>query len=153
LIGHHTVEVAEMPCRVRPPYCGRPRKLAVTEVSARIVTVHVAPETASHPLQPLKRRLGVAVRVTTVSMVYDSEQSVPQLMPAGLELTLPLPPRRPDLLIVSTKRFSPKAAVTALGSFIVTVHAVPEAVSHPLQPSKVDLLDGLAVRVTAVAVL
>jgi len=40
----------------------------VTALAALIVTVQVAPETVSHPLQPLKRekRFGVAVRVTTV---------------------------------------------------------------------------------------
>jgi hypothetical protein len=32
-----------------------------------MVTVHVAPAAESQPLQPVKRRLGAAVRVTTVS--------------------------------------------------------------------------------------
>jgi hypothetical protein len=33
---------------------------------------------------------------------------------------------------------------------MVTVHVVPETVSHPLQPAKVDPLATLAVRVTLV---
>jgi hypothetical protein len=45
--------------------------LAVTDLAELMVTVHVAPETASQPLQPLKRerRSGFAVRVTTVPYV------------------------------------------------------------------------------------
>jgi hypothetical protein len=42
--------------------------LAVTALALLMVTVHVVPETVSHPVQPLKmeRKSGVAVRVTTV---------------------------------------------------------------------------------------
>jgi hypothetical protein len=45
--------------------------LAVTELAELMVTVQVVPETASQPLQPLKResRSGVAVRVTSVPYV------------------------------------------------------------------------------------
>ena len=43
-------------------------KVAVTDLAAFMVTVQVAPETVSQPLQPLKLDPvpGVAVRVTTV---------------------------------------------------------------------------------------
>ena len=43
-------------------------KVAVTDFAAVIVTVHVAPETVSHPLQPLNvdPLPGAAVSVTTV---------------------------------------------------------------------------------------
>ena len=118
-----------------------------------MATVHVAPETESHPLQPLKSRLGLAVSVTTVSIVYVSEQSAPQSMPCGLELALPRPLPRPALLTVSTKRFRSNMAVTDRGSFIVSEQVVPEAASQPLQPSKMDLFDGLAVRLTEVRTL
>ena len=42
--------------------------VAVTVLSASIVTVHVAPETMSHPFQPVKADplAGVGVKVTTV---------------------------------------------------------------------------------------
>jgi hypothetical protein len=40
--------------------------------------------------------------------------------------------------------------VTVLAAFIVTVHVVPETVSHPLQPANVDPLAALAVSVTFV---
>jgi hypothetical protein len=122
--------------------------VAVTDLADCIVTVQVVPETESHPVQPMKRKLGVAVRVTTVLLVKDSEQSVPQLIPDGLELTLPL--MRPVVLTVRTKRGTSKVAVTARAASMVTVHAVPETVSHPLQPAKVDPLAALAVRVTLV---
>jgi hypothetical protein len=127
--------------------------VAVTDRAALMVTVHVAPDTESHPLHPLRNMAGLAVSVTTVSMVYGSEQSVPQLIPCGLELTVPVSRPRPALLTVSTKRFSSKMAVTVLAAFIVTVHVVPETVSHPPQPAKVELLAALAVRVTVVPLL
>jgi hypothetical protein len=47
------------------------RKLATTVLTLLMVTVQVAPEAVSHPVQPLKmeRVSGVAVRVTTVFML------------------------------------------------------------------------------------
>jgi hypothetical protein len=67
--------------------------VAVTVFAALIVTVHVAPETVLHPLQPanVDPPATLAVSVTLVPLLYDSEQSVPQLMPGGFELTLPVP--------------------------------------------------------------
>src|SRR5260370_30010342 len=68
-------------------------KAAVAVLPGLTVTVHVAPETVSHPVQPAKVELleAAAVRVTTVPLTYASEQSVPQLIPAGLEVTVPVP--------------------------------------------------------------
>ena len=45
-------------------------KVAVTDLAAPMVTVQVAPETASHPLQPVwvDPAAGAAVRVTTVPL-------------------------------------------------------------------------------------
>jgi hypothetical protein len=54
------------------------------------------------------------------------------------------------LLTVRAKVCTLKVAVTAFAALMVTVHVVPETVSHPLQLAKVDPLAGLAVRVTAV---
>jgi len=125
--------------------------VAVTDLADLIVTVQVEPDTESHPLQPVTSMLGLAVSVTTVSMVYGSEQSVPQLIPCGLELTLPLSRARPVLATVSVKRFRSKVAVTTLAALIVTVQVVPETVSHPPQPTKLELLAALAVRVTVVS--
>jgi len=115
-----------------------------------MVTVHVTPETVLHPLQPasVDPPAAVAVRVTLVPLAYGSEQSVPQLIPDGLELTVPLPV--PVLLTVRTKLDESNVAVTVLAIFIVTVHVVPDTVSHPLQLPKVDPPAALAVRVTLV---
>jgi len=55
-----------------------------------MVTVHVVPETVSHPIHPLKTegKLGVAVRVTMVPRLYVAEQAGSQLIPPGLEVTV-----------------------------------------------------------------
>ena len=78
-------------------YCGiNSVKVAVTSRSAVMVTVHV-PVPVHAPLQPSKKDPGngVAVRVTEAALLNPAEQIEPQLMPAGLLLTVPLP--LPDL--------------------------------------------------------
>src|SRR2546427_37647 len=62
----------------QPPYCHfktgalttATLKVAVTDLAAVIVTVHVAPETVSHPLQAVKvdPLAGLAVRVTLMPL-------------------------------------------------------------------------------------
>jgi hypothetical protein len=111
--------------------------------------VHDVPETESHPVQPLKN-MPDAVRVTTVPLAYASEQSVPQSIPDGLELTLPWLPKKPVLLTVRTKRGRSNAAVAVFAESMVNVHVAPETVSHPLQPAKVEPLAAFAVSVTTV---
>ena len=71
----------------------RPRKLAVTERAAFMLTVQVFPEVLSQPLHPVKRLSmpGLAVSVTVVPLMNDAEQLLPQLIPAGFEVTVPLP--------------------------------------------------------------
>jgi hypothetical protein len=66
-------------------------------------------------------------------------------MPAGDDETVPLP----DLATVSVLR-RVKAAVTLLPAVITTVQALPEALSQPDQPEKMELAPGVAVRVTEV---
>src|SRR2546428_9355959 len=63
--------------------CGA--KVAVTEVAALIVTVHVPLPVQPPPLQPLKMEpaAGAAVKVTAVPLAYAAAQVVPQAMPAG----------------------------------------------------------------------
>jgi len=77
--------------------------------------------------------------------MYASLQSAPQLIPAGLEVTVPLP--SPPLLTVRVKR-SLNVAVTVRADDIVTVHVGPATVSHPLQPVNVDPEMAVAVSVT-----
>ena len=75
-------------------------KVAVTDLAADMVTEQV-PVPVQLPLQPAKVEpvAGAAVKVTTVPLSYGSEQSAPQLTPAGLLVTVPLPV--PALVTVS----------------------------------------------------
>jgi len=130
-------------------------KMATTDLAALMVTVQVAPETASHPLQRSKVDpvSACAVRVTTVLLSYDAEQVDPQLIGLGvggleLEVTVPLP--LPALPSVSVKDCRLKMATTDLVALMVTVQVAPETVSHPLQLLKVDPVSACAVRVTIV---
>jgi len=68
-------------------------KVAVTEVAALIVTVQVPLPVQPPPLQPVKVEpaAGAAVKVTKVPLANEAEQVVPQEMPAGLLVTVPLP--------------------------------------------------------------
>ncbi|MCE7985929.1 MAG: hypothetical protein DYG89_32525 [Caldilinea sp. CFX5] len=77
-------------------------KVAVTLLAASIVTWQVLPLPAHAPLQPPKREpaVGVAVRVTTVLGTKAALQVVPQSIPTGLLVTVPLP--LPALLTVSS---------------------------------------------------
>jgi hypothetical protein len=65
----------------------------VTLASPVIVTVQVGikiPEQAPPQLTKTDPNEGVAVRVTAVPLLYGAEQAVPQLMPGGFEVTVPL---------------------------------------------------------------
>lgn len=76
--------------------------VAVMDVAAlMLVTVQLLPVLALQPDQffSLEPVAGVAVSVMDVLVAKGSLQSSPQLMPAGLLVTVPLP--NPDLLTVS----------------------------------------------------
>ena len=74
------------------------RKCAVALLSVSIFMRHVGAIPVQAPLQPVKVEFisGVGVRVMTVPELYASEQSEPQLIPAGLLVTVPVPV--PDLV-------------------------------------------------------
>lgn len=71
--------------------------VAVIGVSLSIVMLQVPVPLQPPPLQPVKIEpaLGVAVRVIVAPVAYISPQSVPQLIPPGLLMTVPDP--APDL--------------------------------------------------------
>ena len=68
-------------------------ELAVTDFAASTVTTHVPVPEHPAPDHPVKFEpvAGVAVNVTTVPFVYELAQVAPQLIPAGLDVTVPLP--------------------------------------------------------------
>jgi hypothetical protein len=69
--------------------------VAVTERDALIVTVQLVPDDVSQPLQLEKTEppTVVAVSVTDVFVANAAEHVDPQLIPEGLDVTLPLPLR------------------------------------------------------------
>jgi hypothetical protein len=97
------------------------------------------------PDQPVKSKFasGAAVRVTwVVKLPKDCEQSVPQLIPAGLLVTVPLP-----VFVTVRTGLRVKAAVAVFAASIVTTQAaVP--LQAPLQPVKRESVLGEAVNVT-----
>src|SRR3989442_13289162 len=102
------------------------------------------------PVQPLKVEppAGAAVSVTAVPLAKLAAQVAPQVMPAGLLVTVPAPV--PALETVSVKVCRVKVAATVVAAESVTVQApVPEQ-PPPLQPLKVEPAAGAAVSVTAV---
>ena len=123
-------------------------KLALALFAASIVTVQ-APVPVQAPLQPVKVEpvAGVAVSVTAVVYPKVPLQVLPQLMPAGVLATVPVPV--PAGLTVSVNVWSVKLAVTLWGVVMVTVQG-PVPVQSPLQPIKVEPVDAVAVSVTAV---
>lgn len=123
-------------------------KVAVTDLPAFMVTVQVTPLALSHPAHAVKieSAAGVAVRVTTVPVTKAPEQVTPQSIPAGEEVTVPAP--LPDLFAVKTKLWRLKVPVTDFAALIETVQVVPETLSHPDQPAKMELTPGVGVRVT-----
>ena len=76
--------------------------VAVTLLAAVMLTVQL-PVPVQAPLQPVKVLpvTGVAVSVTLAPLVKDALHVVPQLIPAGALLTVPVPV--PLLLIVNDK--------------------------------------------------
>lgn len=115
-------------------------------MAASTVTTQLpVPEHA--PDQPAKRESaeGVAVRVTVAPVLKLKEQVVPQLIPAGLLVTAPVPV--PTLETERLKVCRLNVAVTDLAASMVTVQ-VPVPEQAPLQPTKTELAVGVAVRVT-----
>src|SRR2546425_942786 len=123
--------------------------VAVTVGAALRGTVQAPGPEQPPPVQPLKVEpaAGAAVSVTAVPLAKLAAQVAPQVMPAGLLVTVPAPV--PALETVSVKVCRVKVAATVVAAESVTVQApVPE--QPPLQPVKVEPAAGAAVSVTAV---
>ena len=105
------------------------------------------------PLQPTKidPADGVAVSVTELPVGNEALaalQAFPQLMPAGLLVTVPVPV--PALFTVRMEGTALNVAVTDLLALITTVHVPVPLHPLPFQPPKVDPAAGIAVNVTEV---
>ena len=86
-----------------------------------------------------------------------TEQFDPQLIWFELpglevEVTVPLPRSRWDLVTVSGNVCSVKAALMVSLPLTVTVHVEPDMVSQPVQPVKSDPVAGVAVSVRTVPI-
>ena len=128
--------------------------VAVTERAWVIDTVQVlVPEHA--PPQPEKMApLPVAaVSVTDVPLAKLALQVLPQLMPAGADVTVPRP--APSFPTLSAKFVVEllNEAVTERAADIDTVHDVAVPLHAPLQPPNVDPLAAEALSVTEVPLL
>src|SRR5437899_8413112 len=113
-----------------------------------MVAIPVVPVTASHPLRPVTSGPAptVALFASTTPLRSTAEQVAPQLIPGGLEVTVPLP--LPALVTVRVKPCRVKMVVTARAPLIVTVQDVPETASQPLPPAKAEPVPVVAARVT-----
>src|SRR5688500_685564 len=87
-------EVTEpLPTRGTVSVCVALANVAVTVTAAVIGTVHGAVPVQVAPLQPVnvEPAAATAVKVVIWPATYVSVQSAPQLMPAGLDVTVPVP--------------------------------------------------------------
>ena len=120
------------------------------DLAAFIVTDPVAHPVPLHPAK-VEPVAALADKVTAVPLLKVVEQVLPQLMPAGELVTVPLPvptltTERPKVWV----DWRLNVAVQDVAAFIVT-----EPVAHPvpLQPAKVEPAAALADKVTGVLLL
>ena len=101
-------------------------KAAVTLFDASIVTVHSPLALVHAPPHPVKLEpaLGVAVRVTELLLAKASLQSVPQLIPAGLLVTVPAPA---PVLVTLRSCVAGASIVVAPVPYTVTLCGLPVA--------------------------
>src|SRR5215467_9934703 len=113
-----------------------------------VVQVPVPPHPP--PLQPTKIEPAAAAAVSVTELFVGNEalQVFPQLMPAGLLVTVPAPV--PALVTVRVEGTALKVAVTDLFALITTTHVAVPLHPLPLQPPKVDPVAAVAVKVTVV---
>src|SRR6185312_14623895 len=123
-------------------------KVALTDFAASMVTLH-APVPLQAPPQPANAEpvSGVAVKLTTVPLAKLAEHVVPQEIPGGVLVTVPVPV--PLLATVREKGpgLAVKFALTDFAASMVTLHA-PVPLQAPLQPAKVEPESGVAVKFT-----
>jgi hypothetical protein len=125
---------------------------AVTEVLLARFTVQMLVPLQPPPDHPVNVNpaAGVAVSVTEVPALNNALHTEPQLIPAGLLMTVPLPESTtvsdgdPDITVN-------KAVTEALSSKLNMQGPVP--LQPPLQPAKIEFAEGVAVNVMEVPIL
>ena len=126
-------------------------KVAVTDSAALIVIVQVpVPLQAPLPLQPVNAEPlpAAAVNVTVEPLLKFALHVVPQLIPAGELVTVPVPV--PAFVTVRANVVVLNVAVTLSAALIVTTQLPVPLHPPPLQPANVLPLFGVAVSVTCV---
>lgn len=120
-------------------------KVAVTLRAASIDTLQASAPVQA-PDQPVKRQpsAGVGVSVTVASTASAALQVLPQAMPAGDEVTVPVPLR----VTLSVLWVRVKTAPTEVAPATVTLQG-PVPLQAPVQPAKADCAAGVAVSVIA----
>jgi hypothetical protein len=88
----------------------------------------------------------VAVRVTTVPLLEEAEQELPQLIPAGTEVTVPAPATTTESFGKSNVAVTTELALMTKLQ-VVAVPAEAQAPNHPLNSEDVP---GVATIVSAV---
>ena len=135
-----------------PPVPPEVLNVAVTLRAAVIASVQ--PPVPEHPpLQPanVEPLAAVAPNVTEAPLAKLAVQVLPQLMPVGLEVTVPVPV--PARVTASAKVDEPlNVAVTARAAVIETVQ-VPVPEHAPLHAANVEPLAATAVSVTEAPLL
>jgi hypothetical protein len=122
-------------------------KTAVVLRSSVIASVQVAAVPLQAPVQPVKVEPAAvaAVSVTDVPLATLNEQVAPQVMPAGVLVTVPLPV--PEAATVSSA-LTVKTAVALRSSVIASVQVAAVPLQAPVQPVNVEPAAAAAVSVT-----
>jgi hypothetical protein len=125
-------------------------KVALTLLDALKVNVQAAVPVQA-PLQPLKvvPVAGVAINVTFEPTANGAQQLLVQLMPEGVEVTVP----EPVTATLSVAGLTANVADTVLAASIVTEHVDDVPLQAPLHPEKVKPVEGAAAKVTTVPLL
>jgi len=119
----------------------------VQVVLAVIVTLPVEQPVPDQPAK-VEPEAGVAVKVTAVPVLKVAEQVLPQLIPVGELVTVPLPV--PAFVKVNVYVIGIRLKVAVQLTLLLTVKLPLEQAASPDQPAKREPLAATGVRVTAV---
>jgi hypothetical protein len=147
-VGELVTVPLPVPLRATETGCWIFENVAVAAFGASIDTVQV-PVPAHAPVQPMnvECRAGVGVSVTDVPSSNCALHVLPQLIPAGELVTVPLP--APARVTDTWCWIVVNVAVTDFAASIVT-EQLPVPVHAPSHPAKAECVAGLGVSVTTV---